>query len=787
MNKIISIIITVLLMVNVFGSAFVASAVEPINNQGTFEDSENNTIQENNNIIDSTLVILDETLEGVSLHQVLNKSNYTLNELISIEYELRGSIEEVNTVYTFDGFSVVGDITHSINVDLECQTFSATLSYDGVSENPYFEFKIVTTDETAICAKLFGYSSEYGLFVSKNSFDAAKESSFYYMVECGLLTMDEFNNMLQEEYSKLGVETAYTTNNINLIDPLSHIVSPMQVTPNETTICGSLSWVDDDDISHPMQYNLVEIWDSYRDEKIGAVYTDIYGDYSFSYSATYLTRNIYIKVFARGVNATVQTETGYIYSYTSSVQQMVSQGSVVTIDWEIDMTSDLGRAFQISQAVNVATEYVHEMNGTYIAPITVKYPHTIEDMECFYRPSEDTIYICGEPTGAKIHEPYASWDVIMHEYGHHVQQELGITNSPGGCHTVSENLAVKRNSKDIGIRLAWGESYASVFGGMAQAYFASSLQNIDTVGDAAYEAYNMVWLHYESTYVRQGEACEASIIGVLWDLYDSVSEPHDTISFSHQDYWDMITESEATTMSEFCNYFVNRYNMSHDFALGKLLSYYKMSVSNFTVSISDAVPTFSWTANGTTSELQNNRFILLIFDAYNNEIVREEITTTSYTLSVAQRNALFDGSGINFRAVIIAYQLSSPSTGGYYSEVVNFSKPADHQHQHVYDSCVYVNKLSHRGVCSCGELGDLGAHYIDESYSGGNSAPCAGCGYILDLGNGNIGGIMSITQVSVNGSYILPNGIVVLVDADVEAYLAGTLQFYHPEDVPVTQ
>ena len=47
--------------------------------------------------------------------------------------------------------------------------------------------------------------------------------------------------------------------------------------------------------------------------------------------------------------------------------------------------------------------------------------------------------------------------------------------------------------------------------------------------------------------------------------------------------------------------------------------------------------------------------------------------------------------------------------------------------------------------------------------------------------------IMSITQVSVNGSYIRSDGIVVLVDADIEAYLAGTLQFYHPDDVPVTQ
>lgn len=40
-------------------------------------------------------------------------------------------------------------------------------------------------------------------------------------------------------------------------------------------------------------------------------------------------------------------------------------------------------------------------------------------------------------------------------------------------------------------------------------------------------------------------------------------------------------------------------------------------------------------------------------------------------------------------------------------------------------------------------------------------------------------------KVSVNGSYILPNGIIVLVDEDVEAYLNGTLVFYDPNDLPV--
>ena len=45
----------------------------------------------------------------------------------------------------------------------------------------------------------------------------------------------------------------------------------------------------------------------------------------------------------------------------------------------------------------------------------------------------------------------------------------------------------------------------------------------------------------------------------------------------------------------------------------------------------------------------------------------------------------------------------------------------------------------------------------------------------------------SIQKVTVNGSYILPNGIIVLVDEDIEAYENGTLVFYDKDKLPQTQ
>ena len=61
------------------------------------------------------------------------------------------------------------------------------------------------------------------------------------------------------------------------------------------------------------------------------------------------------------------------------------------------------------------------------------------------------------------------------------------------------------------------------------------------------------------------------------------------------------------------------------------------------------------------------------------------------------------------------------------------------------------------------------------------------CGAILNfIDDGHIG-IMNINKYSINGSYILPNGIIVLVDEDIEAYLNGTLVFHDKDKLPMVQ
>lgn len=670
-----------------------------------------------------------------------------------------------------------------------CQTIDVILKYDGYTAAPYFSLNVVTIARTEVSAELFGCISDYGLFISDSSYDAAKEASYYYLVKTDLITAAEFNELLRLEYSQKGIEHSDIVIDDNMVSAAffdeAVTISTNANAIGETTVFGTLGWNDDNNVLHPMQYNKIEIWDERYGEKLGTVYTNTAGNYSFTFLDSYSYRNIYIKVYPGGENSIVQTGYGGSYVYTSDTLLNVTPGSSACIGWEVDMTSDLGRAFQISQAINVATKYVKQMNDSYIAPVTVKYPHIESSNSCFYRSSNDTIYIRSSSASAGNPESYASWDVLMHEYGHHVQAEFGIARNPGGVHSFIDNLAVSRSSKDIGVRLAWGEAYASVFGGMAQAYYASSLQNISTVGDSSYTSYNGASLNYETTTQRIGEACEASVIGVLWDLYDTVSETHDTISFSHRSYWDMITNCNSETLSEFCNYFVNKYSVESAFALGKLLSYYKMTATNLSVNVNSTSISLSWTANGTTSSLQNDRFDLVFFDEDNSKLIYiNNITSSSYTLSDIERNTILSNDDDIFKVMVISYQTSSPTTGGYYSEVISISKA----HTHSYGSYVYYNNNSHIKYCSCDAFITEG-HYIRQSDVVDNRyVRCLGCRAQLDLFEDYANSIMStITQVSINGSYILSSGIVVLVDEDIQAYSDGTLAFYHPDNIPITQ
>ena len=133
------------------------------------------------------------------------------------------------------------------------------------------------------------------------------------------------------------------------------------------------------------------------------------------------------------------------------------------------------------------------------------------------------------------------------------------------------------------------------------------------------------------------------------------------------------------------------------------------------------------------------------------------------------------------------YYLRAAYSDGTSSGTINVSINCN-AHEHNYDRWSYYNSTLHAKACACGNKStEYAAHAIKLSEVVGNRAPCRLCGamIILDDGFGQI--IHNVQKISINGSYILPNGIIVLVDEDVEAYENGTLVFYDKNNLPEMQ
>ena len=109
---------------------------------------------------------------------------------------------------------------------------------------------------------------------------------------------------------------------------------------------------------------------------------------------------------------------------------------------------------------------------------------------------------------------------------------------------------------------------------------------------------------------------------------------------------------------------------------------------------------------------------------------------------------------------------------------------------HSYDySYSWVSYTNHYGYCHCDEFQLQGHAVASGSYNTGQRfATCLLCGGSAEMGFVQLTiNSSAVTKVTINGSFILPNGVIVLEDEDLEAYLNGTLVFYDKDKVPVLQ
>lgn len=106
--------------------------------------------------------------------------------------------------------------------------------------------------------------------------------------------------------------------------------------------------------------------------------------------------------------------------------------------------------------------------------------------------------------------------------------------------------------------------------------------------------------------------------------------------------------------------------------------------------------------------------------------------------------------------------------------------------KHIYDSSYQpYNSSKHKAICKCGNF-TLRGHAVDSTKIFVNKnhkyANCLDCKYLVDLGITSAITPSNNLFITKNGSYMLDNGVYVIVKEDLESYLNKALPIFNKEE-----
>ncbi|TFH13953.1 hypothetical protein E4H04_11085, partial [Candidatus Bathyarchaeota archaeon] len=309
---------------------------------------------------------------------------------------------------------------------------------------------------------------------------------------------------------------------------------------------------------------------------LGTVYTDDNGYFTFTVNnddgSTILGdekgRDIYLKVRASNGAATVRNNPdwmfGSVYEYKAGTYADLADGEDLNIPLHPD-TPSYQVAFELLSNIYKARNFVRVETNIAPAKVNVFYKdsfHT-DDLRSYYLPDSIGDYLATVPSPSLPSEYFPSelidllmglgeigpiqrglirdvagihysediladstkyYEVIYHEYGHHVMSELFDIGPPfpaAGPHYVDEEYHPMH---------AWIEGWAEFFSAAAREHLG--IPNYLTFGGSV----NIESLGYDyEDDPKAWDSVEGNIAGILWDIHDTENEYFDGLSLSFND------------------------------------------------------------------------------------------------------------------------------------------------------------------------------------------------------------------------------------------------------------
>lgn len=580
-----------------------------------------------------------------------DEQKYPHGSIIRKEFELQSDLN-VDTydisVSSCNGVQMIKEPAYTVN---ENDTPSIVLEFKVLDSNEIgnisFRVSPVAQNDNALITQKYFEQNVY-----------CYNDGYYDLISTVCLDCLEcYSEKLQKYLLELDRQGEYIESDS---DSMTIEKNPNSITDSSAGVSGYISWTDGSNGVHSADGILVELYKVNGGTSILVDSTNANqsGGYSCSFVTDGSSQNVKLKVVSQGTNVTIKNTSNTIYSYETSV---FSVTNFATMSYTASNSTNAGKSVSILQALTLANNYIYSLESSYLNNIDVIFPNSSGT----YFTSTPKIYL--EPNDE------FDWDVAQHEYGHYVQYCYNIANSPGGSHTFEDNLADDRQNKSAGIRLAWGEGWATYFALNLQKEMNASYLYIPNVGDTHYQDIGTgidLDLELLPSGYWKGEANEATVCAVLYDMTDVPdSSEGDNVWFANDNIWAITKNNNCTTLSEFLSaFYVAGFEISPVLNLGSTLSRYKVAAdpSNPT-GLNTNTPTFYWSAQGGSVDYPNNSFRLVFYDSNLNYILSTSYTSsTSQTLTSSQWTQIKNASTVRYYYVETE-QTNTPSTGPYKS------------------------------------------------------------------------------------------------------------------------
>ncbi|MHC4405388.1 MAG: PKD domain-containing protein, partial [Planctomycetota bacterium] len=439
---------------------------------------------------------------------------------------------------------------------------------------------------------------------------------------------------------------------------------------NSITVSGTVRWSDRNGSTHALPSATVEIWDEdlIWDDLLATTTTDASGNYSatFAHVGGVLEGDpdIFVRVLARSPVADIKPDSSSASTYfmDSATTDEVPDHSSLTIDLTAGNTNDNETVFSLHHALAVIGSYAGGLASATPAQMDVRFPTT----------RSTSLYDSGAAQLHILRLDRWDWDVIHHEYGHCFQDIHGFENNPGGPHNFGDNLAQTRGSKDVGIRLAWGEGWPTFFAISGQNQTGAAALGVPNVGDVTYHDTEdaTITLNLETSN-GVGEDNEVSVMSALWDLFDSADDDADEVAISDQALFNAFKGAAVTTMGAAWEAIAASQPTEGKTEVGAVLGQANIAsvltapADNFNVDPSDPPPDFTWQKNGGGTPNPLNDFRIRFYnDDFNSIVFEKELgDTDTFTPTSDEWDTIVEGdSELNW--VVEGRNTSAPATPG---------------------------------------------------------------------------------------------------------------------------